>query len=114
MTWDNPPDKVFIAGFHMYSAELRASIYTLLQVFAPRIEAWMKANASWTDRTGNARQGLWAEAEKLTLGAVLVMDHGMEYGEYLEYSYQGAYAIIEPAMAHWQPLIWAALMRIMR
>lgn len=68
----------------------------------------MKSNASWTDRTGNARQSLNAEVEDMAMDMVeIVLSHGVEYGIYLELSHGGAYAIIAPAVDVFAPRIWA-------
>ena len=57
-----------------------------------------KDNARWTDRTGNARSGLFgtAEAEFARELVVIYLSHGtdIDYGVYLETRYGGRYAII--------------------
>lgn len=59
----------------------------------------MKYNAPWTDRTGNARQGLHAAAqrERLKLYA-LICAHTVEYGVWLEVTHGGRDRIIEPTI----------------
>lgn len=59
----------------------------------------MKSNAPWTDRTGNARQGLHAavQRERLKLYA-LILAHTVEYGIWLEVTHGGANRIIEPSI----------------
>lgn len=75
--------------------------------YASEIENWMKANAPWTDRTGNARQSLYANVDELVAEIVITFGHGVSYGKFLELRHMGAYAIISPAIDHFLPLIWA-------
>jgi hypothetical protein len=74
--------------------------------YAPVSEAYMKTNAPWTDRTGNARQGLHAvpEREKLRYYMV-VLAHAVSYGIWLEVKSNGEYEIIDPTMRHIGPLM---------
>ncbi|MBE3576882.1 MAG: hypothetical protein IMX00_04250 [Limnochordales bacterium] len=88
----------------------RAAIYALLQNWSGYLEAYAKSHASWTDRTGHARQGLHAGVEVRGSSMVLYLSHGVEYGEWLEiackpkrlrkalWNKPGPYAIVEPTM----------------
>jgi hypothetical protein len=98
-----------------YDAIERAVVEVVLQKYAPQIEAWMKATAPWTDRTGNARQGLKAipENDMLTNVLSIVLIHGMDYGKQLELRRQGRYAIIQPALDTWSPRVFAEVRRVM-
>ena len=62
---------------------------------------WMKPNAPWTDRTGNARSGLNAHAEFPSNVFELVLAHSMWYGIFLELTNSGRYSILVPAMLYW-------------
>jgi hypothetical protein len=82
--------------------------------WAPEIQNWMKENAPWTDRTGNARQGLYTEVQDVANVMVsIILSHGVDYGLFLEVSNQGRYAIINPAIDHFGPKVWADVKRIM-
>jgi hypothetical protein len=62
--------------------------------------AYAKQNAPWTDRTGNARAGLFAKTNVLD-GAnsfELVVAHSVHYGIWLEVRFSGKYAIIQPTV----------------
>jgi hypothetical protein len=96
-----------------YDAIERAVVEVVLQKYAPQIEAWMKATAPWTDRTGNARQALRADIERLTNDTLsIVLIHGMDYGKQLELRRQGRYAIIQPALDTWSPRVFAEVRRV--
>lgn len=68
---------------------------------------WMKRNAAWQDRTGEARQQLKGDVqfrEGLTgsEGASqlrIYLAHGVDYGEHLELSMGGRFQIIRPGLA---------------
>ena len=111
--WETDPKAVFPAFFDDYVTRLVSVVQLLLQSYAPSIETWMKANAPWTDRTANARQSLYANVELLLDGGVLIFDHGVTYGVFLEYANQGRFAIIAPALDHFAPLIWADIQRLL-
>lgn len=59
----------------------------------------MRNYAPWTDRTGNARNGLRAKHEEEPLKRhELTLFHTMPYGFWLEVRWSGKYAIIGPTI----------------
>jgi hypothetical protein len=78
----------------VYHAHLRRVVFEVLQEYAAQIEANMKTNAAWTDRTANARQSLESRAYIVGNQVILVACQNMDYGVYLELSNGGKYAII--------------------
>lgn len=105
--WSNPPSHAWMQLADVYTQLIIRGVQRIAQARAVEIEAWMKINAPWTDRTSNARQTLTAEAEMLATQAVQVtLAHGVEYGIFLELAHAGTYAIIGPALDHWTPIIW--------
>ena len=70
------------------------------------IEQWMRQHRPWTDRTGDARRLLWIEVfDVVGHAVVIVLNHGVDYGRYLETMQGGRYAIIAPAIDYWGPHI---------
>jgi hypothetical protein len=65
---------------------------------APEVESYMKTNAPWTDRTGNARNGLAARAYESGDEVGIVLYHQVSYGIWLEVRWSGKYAIINPTI----------------
>jgi hypothetical protein len=111
--WDIPPS-VLARRAEDYRRRLLDAVYQLAQVFAARIEAYAKAHARWTDRTGNARQGLTSRAFRTAAGVVIALWHTMSYGIWLEVAHAGKYAIILEALEqHYGPLM-AALRQLVR
>lgn len=98
-----------------YAQAVHDAVKALADRYAPEIEAYMKQNAVWTDRTANARQTLYTEVEDVSLQmASIILSHGVEYGIYLELSNAGEYAIIGPTMDVFAPRIWQDVVNMMR
>ena len=93
----------------MYFSRLIAVLAAELLRWAPQIEADMKRNASWTDRTSNARQGLSVFVIRIGNSVILVAKTQMSYGKYLELNNQGAYAIIMPTMRQYYRRVWSGV-----
>lgn len=78
---------------------LDAAVNEIFDAMALRAESSMRAQAQWTDRTGNARNGLMAEHVSVPMVShALVLYHSMPYGVYLEVRWSGKYAVIGPVM----------------
>ena len=80
---------------------------------APKAEAWMRVNASWTDRTGNARSSLRAIPIQEGDTHNLELIGGVPYQIYLETKNSGRYAIIQPAMLHFGRILMTQLQGLM-
>lgn len=89
-----------------YGRRVLQAVHSVATYWTPVIEAYAKENATWTDRTGNARQGLRGFVEDLSETTVAIyLTHSVDYGVYLELEYQQRYAIIMPTLeAHYQPI----------
>lgn len=110
--WEQPPD-IWITGVEEYIARVWAAIYAVCQRRAPEIQNWMRQNAPWTDRTGNARQGLNTQIEASQDEIALFFAHGVFYGIFLELRNSGRYAVVNPALDHWGPIIWQDVLVVM-
>lgn len=63
------------------------------------VQDYMRQNAPWTDRTANARGGLFAKYAKTADNEhSIVIYHTMPYGIWLEVRWNGKYAIINPTL----------------
>lgn len=102
--WIRSP-QVLVDALDLYQRRLIAAIGELAHYFEPVIESYAKANAPWTDRTGNARQSLFTATEIARDMVTLYLSHGMEYGVFLELCNSGKYAIVMPTLqAHYGPI----------
>lgn len=117
--WQITPEQAFGELADEYTRAIHKAVKQLIDRYAPDVEAWMKTNASWTDRTGNARQSLKTEVDEVINEMVtLFLSYGepgeIEYAIYLELSHGGNYAIIGPALDYFAPRIWADVQRLFR
>lgn len=86
-------------GMMTYKDKVREAIVAVAQYWAVVLERYAKEEATWTDRTANARQSLHTWIEQLANDTVeLYLSHGMEYGVHLEASHGGRYQIIWPTI----------------
>lgn len=65
---------------------------------ATEAEAYMKSNASWTDQTGNARNGLKTQVVVNKNSVAIILHHSVPYGIWLEVRWSGRYAVIMPTI----------------
>lgn len=87
--------------------------YKTALVSAPDVENYMKNNAPWTDRTGNARNGLSARAFREGDSVGIDLFHSVEYGIYLEARWSGRYAIIQPTIDEMGPVVMQRYNRLL-
>lgn len=92
-----------LANMDVYEQKIYTAMHNVAAYFAPIVESEAKSNATWVDRTGNARQGLTGFVEDVSATVVLlVLQHKMDYGTWLEIRNSGRYAIILPTLeAHY-------------
>lgn len=80
----------------------RETIEQRLERFAGEIsgeiEAWMKTNASWIDRTAQARATLFARHWKEGSTIVIHFAQFMDYGIWLEIRWLGKYSILKSTL----------------
>ncbi len=113
--WDVPPEEAWGDLADEYITALHAGVLAIAQRWAPEIENWMRDNAPWTDRTGNARQTLYTAVRQVANEMVeLILSHGMDYGVFLETKNMGRYAIIAPALDEFGPKLWADVQEMVK
>jgi hypothetical protein len=85
------------------------AVDTVMEQFAPQIEAAAKINAPWTDQTGNARNGLAARAGVEGRSHFIALYGQVPYQIWLEVRWSGRYAIIMPTLDEFTPRVIEAL-----
>lgn len=78
--------------------DLDRAVTRYLSAQSPRVQDYMRSNAKWTDRTGNARQGLFAKYDNKAGVHSIDLYHTVPYGIWLEIRHSGQYAIIRPTV----------------
>jgi len=76
---------------------------------AQDVQDYAQENAPWEDRTGAARDGLTAEAHHNFGHYYIDLFHTVDYGIWLEIRWDGRYAIIQPTLEHFGPMLMADL-----
>lgn len=92
-----------------------------VQAVAGRIATLMQndagASAPWTDRTGNARTGLFGTAERDAARKIVTiyLSHGpdIDYGVFLELAHGGSYAVVMPTIERHLPELMADLRELL-
>lgn len=77
----------------------KAAVVAAANFVAPEATAFMKDNAPWTDRTGNARNGLSSKVVVNANSVAIVLYHKVPYGVYLETRWNGKWGVIRDTMA---------------
>lgn len=81
-----------------FAPGVKAEIDLRMEQLARDLQTHMKQNAPWSDRTGQAREGLNAEVVKKLLSSEIVLYNDAEHGFWLEVAMNGEYAIIIPTL----------------
>lgn len=115
--WVRPP-----SGLARSLARYGDRVIIAVAMVAGRIATLMqndaRMKAPWTDRTGNARNGLIGKAEQDVAQRLVViyLSHGpnIDYGKWLELAHAGKYAIIMKTLEAHLPKLKADLDAIFR
>jgi hypothetical protein len=91
--WVRPPSELEKA-IEQYADRVLTAVTAVAEYSATTMQNEARRNARWTDRTGNARGGLFGLAVRDGKVIKIVLGHTMYYGLYLETSYGQKYAII--------------------
>lgn len=85
----------------------QAAVQVLMERSGDQAVAYMRVNAPWTDRTGNARAGLDKIVFRQGGRYVLNLFGRASYQIWLEVKNGGRYAIIGPTIQIWGPRVMA-------
>ena len=107
--WETPPSALAQA-VERYGDRVLTAVAAVAQYAATQMQNDAKANAPWTDRTGNARTGLFgtSEADFARHVVTIYLSHGatIEYGIWLELANSGRHAVVMKTMeAHYGDLM---------
>lgn len=96
------------------SVKLGAVVLMYSATKSSQIEAKMKLNRPWTDRTNMAKTLLSAKVSQPNSNTVrITLAHGVEYGIWLELAHGKNYAIIAPTIREEGPRIVEDLNNLM-
>lgn len=100
ITW---VDDALVNNLKTFDARMDRVLTAATAYHATRAQAYARENAPWTDRTSNARNGLFAKAERDRPRYRIIVGHSVPYGIWLEVRFAGRYAIIRPTVDHEGP-----------
>ena len=81
------------------SQKLGAVILMYSNTKANELQAYMKRNRPWTDRTGMAKALLNAKVSQPSSNVVrITLAHGVDYGLWLELAHEKRFAIVKPTI----------------
>lgn len=111
LTWQNTD---LLDTLAKGNERVNEAIMAVLERKAPDVEAHMKINAPWNDQTGNARNGLRAQAYDLGGDQKgIILYHQVPYGLWLEVKNSGDLATILPTIQVMGPEVMASLENIL-
>lgn len=95
--WVRPPEQLAKA-VELYGDRAILAVTAVAGRIATIMQNDARARAPWTDRTGNARTGLFGTAERDVAQRLVTiyLSHGadIDYGKWLELANAGRYAVI--------------------
>lgn len=93
-------DKQLVNTLQTLDARIDRFLTASIRYHATRATAFARQSAPWTDRTTNARNGLFAKAERDRPRYRIVVGHSVPYGIWLETRWSGRYRVIVPTVDH--------------
>jgi len=85
-------------NFRAYVGRTKATLHALGDHYAQKMEGEAKPAAPWTDRTGDARRGLFGSVEERDSQLLIRLSGSERHNVYLELANQGKYAVIGPTV----------------
>lgn len=115
VVWTRPPSTIARA-LDRYGDRVQVAIVAVAEFIGQKMAGEAKRNAPWTDRTGNARSGLFYQvvneaAEKVV---IVYLAHTVFYGVFLELAHAERYAIVWPTIEKHLPELKRLLDQIFR
>jgi hypothetical protein len=104
-------DKV-VSNLKGWADRRRGATVALAQNWAGQLEGRAKQSRPWSDRTSNARTGLFGAVEVKGAQVLIQLGHSVQYGVYLELARDGQYAILKPTIDAAAPEIFEAYKRL--
>lgn len=101
-------------GMTKAPSRLMTAVLMYAHTKAPSLEATMKTNRPWTDRTGLAKLRLGVKVSQVdSETARLTFSHGVNYGVWLELAMEKKFAIIMPTINKEGPKVIDGLQSIL-
>lgn len=102
-------DRALVNTLMTFDARMDRAITAAMAYHATRAVAYARQNAPWVDRTTNARNGLFARAERDRPVYRIIVGHSVPYGVWLEVRWNGKYQILRPTVDHQGPEVMTTM-----
>lgn len=102
-----------VEGLNQFDSKAEAAMAMYVDTAALTMQSYMRDNAPWVDRTGQARQRLTATAFKVSSGYQIALAQGVDYGVFLELAHEKRFAIIQPTITSEGPRIMAGFQNLL-
>lgn len=115
--WTIQPGDAWAGLVQVRADAIEADIVALVESLLDDVEAYMKAEHRWQNRTGAAEAGLYTDIEHAVREFVyLLMSHGptVEYAVFLEYAHAGRFEILSTTTDQWWPILYRGVVGIVR
>lgn len=105
-------DRALVNQLKTFNARADRAITAAMAYHATRAVGYARQNAPWTDRTSNARNGLFARAERDAPVYRIIIGHSVPYGVWLEVRWSGRFAILRPTVDHEGPEVMRTVSKL--
>lgn len=100
-------------GLQALQPKLRAALNVYAETCAKKFESEAKRNYPWTDRTYMASKTLHGDYQWRGDVVRITLEHGVDYGIYLEFCNEGKYAIVWPTVQSKAPEAMRGLINLL-
>lgn len=115
--WTVSPEEALVPLVDAYAEAIEREIVALADGMTDEITSYMKTEARWTDRTGEARANLYSDVIHVARQSVtIIVRHGptIHYGIYLETVSGGRFGIIADTVDWFGPLLFYRVREIVQ
>lgn len=115
ISWNVDPGEYLERLTRQRTDAIERDVVRLVDRLSNQATTFMRQNARWQDRTGEARAGLYADVEHAVRESVtLLLSHGpaVEYAVWLEYAHRGRFEILSTTSDNFWPLLYRGVVEI--
>lgn len=108
LEWVVTPEQGWMPGYQKWASSLIDMVEAAMLARREEIELWLKNNHPWTNRTGIAEEGLFADVIRDGTFIIVVMGHDAItwYSRFLEkYMQGGRFSVLLPALDYWSVIL---------
>jgi len=115
VAFEQSPEDTFREFYDAFVNEVDEAMFKIFTKRKAEVLNYATANAPWTDRSGNARQALYSNVERVPRQSIsMIVGNGLEedYPFWLEVRWAGRWAILLPTISYFEPRIMADIRKV--